>query len=332
MGDVEHGLPGEQGERFGLDPQERWPAASKVETCSDVNSRYGVSSLWSTGSSSWKANSGITANGTGDAAVASSGMDEGFRIEHDTMGEVRVPVGALWGAQTQRAVDNFPISGQPLRPGADRALASIKGVSAHGERASRVIADATSPRPSHARRPRWPGAARRPVPHRRLPDRLRHLDEHEHERGPGHARDASALGKPVHPNDHVNCSQSSNDVFPSAVHLAAVRDDRPRARSPPSSTWRTRCAGRQRSTRTVVKAGRTHLMDAAPVTLGQELGGYAAQVEAGVERLEACLPRLGELPLGGTAVGTGLTAPKRFAAGRHREARARLGLPLTEAP
>ena len=138
------------------------------------------------------------------------------------------------------------------------------------------------------------------------------------------------LGAAVHPNDHVNASQSSNDVFPSAIHLAAtdavVNDVAPALRHLASALRR-----KQRRFKAVVKSGRTHLMDATPVTLGQEFGGYGAAVEHGVERLEACLPRLGELPLGGTAVGTGINAPKGFARGVIRRIVEQSGLPLSEA-
>src|SRR3712207_4931285 len=122
-----------------------------------------------------------------------------------------------------------------------------------------------------------------------------------------------ALGRPVHPNDHVNASQSSNDVFPSAIHIAATRAIVatlfPALRHLEASLSR-----KAEEFAEVVKSGRTHLMDATPVTLGQEFGGYAAAVRYGVERLEASLPRIGELPLGGTAVGTGINTPPGFAA------------------
>jgi fumarate hydratase class II len=120
------------------------------------------------------------------------------------------------------------------------------------------------------------------------------------------------LGDKVHPNDHVNASQSSNDVFPSAIHVAAavtITDDLIPALRHLAKSLRKK----QREFKTVVKSGRTHLMDATPVTLGQEFGGYAQAIEIGIERLEAALPRVAELPLGGTAVGTGINAPKRFA-------------------
>jgi fumarate hydratase, class II len=138
------------------------------------------------------------------------------------------------------------------------------------------------------------------------------------------------LGRDVHPNDDVNASQSSNDVFPSAIHLAAtrevVRDLVPALRHLEESLARKGVEFAD-----VVKSGRTHLMDATPVTLGQEFGGYAAQVARGVERLESSLPRVGELPLGGTAVGTGINMPAGFAAKVVRRLAESMGLPLTEA-
>src|SRR5207253_8712186 len=138
------------------------------------------------------------------------------------------------------------------------------------------------------------------------------------------------LGRPVHPNDHVNASQSSNDVFPSAVHLAAakaVATTLVPALRHLADVLRRRAADLAE----VVKAGRTHLMDATPVTLGQELGGYAPAVEHGIERLEGCLPRLGELALGGTAVGTGINAPPGFAPSVIAGLAQSTGLPLREA-
>src|ERR1044072_2559772 len=139
------------------------------------------------------------------------------------------------------------------------------------------------------------------------------------------------LGRPVHPNDEVNASQSSNDVFPSAIHIAAtaavVRDLIPALEHLSAALARKGAAFAG-----VVKAGRTHLMDATPVTLGQEFGGYAAQTRLGVERLRATLPRLAELPLGGTAVGTGINTPPGFAAAVIARLVEGTGLPPTDAP
>ena len=140
------------------------------------------------------------------------------------------------------------------------------------------------------------------------------------------------LGEPgaVHPNDHVNASQSSNDVFPTAIHVAAteaIATDLVPALEHLARVLRKK----QRQFARVVKSGRTHLMDATPVTLGQEFGGYATQVDDAIARLRDTLPRLGTLPLGGTAVGTGINAPKPFARGVIKRLAERTGLPLTEA-
>jgi fumarate hydratase class II len=141
---------------------------------------------------------------------------------------------------------------------------------------------------------------------------------------------SAKLGKDVHPNDHVNASQSSNDVFPSSIHLAAtasvVEQLVPALEHLAASLRR-----KQAEFADVVKSGRTHLMDATPVTLGQEFGGYATQIELGVERLHSSLPRLAELPLGGTAVGTGINTPPGFAAKVIADLVSRTGLPVTEA-
>jgi fumarate hydratase class II len=255
--------------------------------------------------------------------------DDDVRIEHDSMGEVRVPRDAKWRAQTQRAVENFPISGATLERSHIEALARIKAaaavVNAELGVLDQEVADAIASAAGEVARGDW--------------------DEHfpidVFQTGSGTSSNMNAneviatlaserLGRDVHPNDAVNASQSSNDVFPSSIHIAAtaavVRDLVPALRHLESALSR-----KAEEFSTVVKSGRTHLMDATPVTLGQEFGGYAAQVRNGVERLEASLPRVAELPLGGTAVGTGINTPAGFAA-RVIEAVARAtGLPLTEA-
>jgi fumarate hydratase class II len=247
---------------------------------------------------------------------------------------VAVPAAALWGAQTQRAVDNFPISGRPIGRRMIRALALVKAEAA-------VV-----------------NAKRKEVPavDDRIGDAIRKAAEvvatgaHDDQfpvdvfqTGSGTSSNMNAneviarlaglsLGAPgkVHPNDHVNASQSSNDVFPTAIGLAAteavVEDLIPALEHLASSLRRQADANA-----TVVKAGRTHLMDAVPVTLGQELGGYATQVTQSVRRLRSTLPRVGELPIGGTAVGTGLNAPEGFGAEVVKRLAKRTGLPLTEA-
>ena len=255
--------------------------------------------------------------------------ESGFRIERDTMGEVRVPAEALWRAQTQRAVENFPISGRGLEPAHIRALARIKGAAARANASLGVLekdlAEAIATAAAHVA----DGGYDDQFP----------VDVFQTGSGTSSNMNANEviatlagrdLGRPVHPNDHVNASQSSNDVFPSSIHLAAteaVTGDL----IPALAHLATVLSARSADFAEIVKSGRTHLMDATPVTLGQEFAGYARQVTNGVERLQATLPRLGELPLGGTAVGTGVNTPPGFAAAVIRLLADETGLPLTEA-
>jgi fumarate hydratase, class II len=253
----------------------------------------------------------------------------GYRVEHDSMGDVRVPLTAKWQAQTQRAVDNFPVSGQQIDAALVRALALLKRAAAleNAELGviSKPVADAIAESALEVAGGDW--GSEFPID--------------VFQTGSGTSSNmnmnevlatlaSERLGEPVHPNDQVNASQSSNDVFPSAIHVAAASEI---SNSLIPALAHLAEALRQKSAQfaTVVKAGRTHLMDATPVTLGQEFGGYAAAVEHGNERLAACLPRVGELPLGGTAVGTGLNAPPGFASGTIKRLATELGLPLTEA-
>jgi fumarate hydratase class II len=255
--------------------------------------------------------------------------DNGYRIEHDSMGEVRVPRDAKWRAQTQRAVENFPVSGATLERSHIEALARIKSAAAKVNAElgvlDRDVADAIVAAADEVARGDWDD----------------HFPIDVFQTGSGTSSNMNTnevvatlaterLGRDVHPNDHVNASQSSNDVFPSSIHVAAtaavVRDLIPALRH-----LETALSAKAQEFATVVKSGRTHLMDATPVTLGQEFGGYAAQVRLGIERLEATLPRVAELPLGGTAVGTGINTPAGFAARVIEEVAAATGLPLTEA-
>ncbi|MGU3431850.1 class II fumarate hydratase [Actinomycetes bacterium M1A6_2h] len=236
-------------------------------------------------------------------------MTEQYRIEHDTMGEVKVPIDALWRAQTQRAVENFPISGRPLERTQIRAMGLLKAACAQvnkdlglldADKADAIIAAAGE------------------IADGKHDDQFP-IDVFQTGSGTSSNMNANEViasiaknaGVEVHPNDHVNMSQSSNDTFPTATHVAAteaaVTDLVPALRH-----LHEALAAKATEWKTVVKSGRTHLMDAVPVTLGQEFGGYARQIEAGIERVEATLPRLGELPIGGTAVGTGLNAPDGF--------------------
>ncbi|CDQ45669.1 MULTISPECIES: class II fumarate hydratase [Mycolicibacterium] len=232
-----------------------------------------------------------------------------YRIEHDTMGEVRVPKNALWRAQTQRAVENFPISFRPLERTQIRALGLLKGACAQvnkdlgllaADKADAIIAAAAE------------------IADGRHDDQFP-IDVFQTGSGTSSnmnaneviASIAAANGVTVHPNDDVNMSQSSNDTFPTATHIAAT-EAAVRHLIPALELLHASLAAKAKQWRTTVKSGRTHLMDAVPVTLGQEFGGYARQVEAGIERVKATLPRLGELAIGGTAVGTGLNAPDGF--------------------
>ncbi|MFD4192349.1 class II fumarate hydratase [Amycolatopsis thermoflava] len=252
-----------------------------------------------------------------------------YRIEHDTMGEVKVPVDALYRAQTQRAVENFPISGRGLERAQIRALGLLKAAAARvnarfgvleGDLANAIAAAADEV------------AEGRHDAH--FP-----IDVFQTGSGTSSNMNANeviatlasrALGSDVHPNDHVNASQSSNDTFPTTIHIAAteaVLTDVIPALKHLAETIEGRAAEWQ----DIVKSGRTHLMDAVPITLGQEAGAWAAQVRFGIERLESGLGRLGELPIGGTAVGSGLNAPEGFGAAVAEELAKVTGLPLTEA-
>ena len=252
-----------------------------------------------------------------------------YRIERDTMGEVRVPATARYQAQTQRAVENFPISGRGLERAQIRALAQIKAAAA-AVNADLGVLDSDVAAAI--------GVAAEKVAAGDFDDDFP-IDVFQTGSGTSSNMNTNEvlatlatefLGRKVHPNDHVNASQSSNDVFPTSIHVAAtegvVVDLVPalqhlaKALEDKASAWAT-----------VVKSGRTHLMDATPVTLGQEFGGYAAQVRGGVDRLMSSLPRLAELPLGGTAVGTGINTPAGFAPAVIAHLAKRTGLPFTEA-
>jgi fumarate hydratase, class II len=255
--------------------------------------------------------------------------DTEFRIEHDTMGEVRVPKSALYAAQTQRAVENFPISGKGLEPAQVIALARVKRAAAivNGQLGiiEKSIADAIV------------AAADRIIAGE-------HLDQFPidvYQTGSGTSSNmnmnevlatlaSASLGSTVHPNDHVNASQSSNDVFPTSVHVAVTGallgdlipalEHLAGALDEKAALWAD-----------AVKAGRTHLMDATPVTLGQEFAGYARQIRLGIERVQSTIGRVAEVPLGGTAVGTGINTPKGFPQKVIAVLADDSGLPITEA-
>jgi fumarate hydratase class II len=245
------------------------------------------------------------------------------------MGEVLVPDDALWGAQTQRAVENFPVSGERIGRDMIWALACVKRFAA-------VVNGRLDVLPSDVASAIADAAA--------SVAEGRHDDEFPvdvFQTGSGTSSNMNAneviatlatrrLGRPVHPNDHVNASQSSNDVFPTAIHLAATRLVVSSV-IPALEHLASVLEAKSAEFASVVKLGRTHLMDAVPVTLGQEFGGYAAAVRLGVSRLRDTLPRLGALPLGGTAVGTGLNAPSGFASSVIASLAHETGLPLAEA-
>jgi fumarate hydratase, class II len=252
-----------------------------------------------------------------------------FRIEHDTMGEVRVPAHAKWSAQTQRAVENFPISGVTVEPAQVHALARIKAAAARVNARLGVIEDDVAQAIAEAADEVVAG---------RWDD---HFPIDVYQTGSGTSTNMNVnevlaslaverLGRPVHPNDHVNASQSSNDTFPTSLHLAAA-DAAVNQLVPALDHLASSFERKAAEFADVVKSGRTHLMDATPVTLGQEMGGYAAQVRYGIERIQASLPRVAELPLGGTAVGTGINTPAGFAAAVVTDLAESTGLPLTEA-
>ncbi len=252
-----------------------------------------------------------------------------FRVEHDTMGEVLVPAQALYGAQTQRAVENFPISGSTLEPAQIIALAHIKKAAALANAQLGVLPQRTADAIAWAADQVISG------------DYLDQFPVDVFQTGSGTSTNmnmnevlatlaSQKLKKPVHPNDQVNCSQSSNDVFPTSIHVAVtsalLKDLIPALEYLAKSLEK-----KAKKWAHVVKAGRTHLMDATPVTLGQEFGGYAAQIRLGIERIRAVLPRVAEVPLGGTAVGTGINTPKAFPQLVIKKLAKETKLPITEA-
>jgi len=264
--------------------------------------------------------------------ISRAGKDDGmsgFRIEHDSMGEVRVPAEALWGAQTQRAVQNLPVSGLRIDRGLIAALGHIKAAAAVANAGLGVLDSDMADAIASAAREVAAGKHDEQFP----------VDVFQTGSGTSSNMNAneviatlaaSRLGRPVHPNDHVNASQSSNDVFPSAIHIAAVQSMKGLV-IPAVDRLANALEAKAAEFADVVKAGRTHLMDATPVTLGQEFGGYAAAARHGTQRVAEVLGQVGALPLGGTAVGTGINAPPGFAAQVIGMLADELDLPLSEA-
>jgi fumarate hydratase class II len=255
--------------------------------------------------------------------------EQEFRIEHDTMGEVKVPANALWRAQTQRAVENFPISDRPLEAAQIRAMGLLKAACAQVNKDAGALdsekADAII-------------AAGKAIAEGTYNDEFP-IDVFQTGSGTSSNMNTNEViaslakqnGVDVHPNDDVNMGQSSNDTFPTATHVAAT-EAAVTDLIPALKVLHTSLAAKATEWKNEVKSGRTHLMDAVPVTLGQEFGGYARQIELGIERVEATLPRLGELAIGGTATGTGLNTSADFGAKVTEELKKLTGVEqLTEA-
>jgi fumarate hydratase, class II len=252
-----------------------------------------------------------------------------YRIERDTMGEVKVPKDALYRAQTQRAVENFPISGTPLEQEHIVALARIKKAAAEANLKlgilSNDIAEAIV------------AAADEVISGKHFAE----FPVDVFQTGSGTSSNmnmnevlatiaTARLGKEVHPNDHVNASQSSNDVFPTSVHVA-VTSALVRDLVPALDYLAKSLEAKAKAWKEDVKPGRTHLMDATPVTFGQEFSGYAAQIRYGIERVNATIARVAEVPQGGTATGTGINTPKGFPQEVIKRLAKETGLPITEA-
>jgi len=238
-------------------------------------------------------------------------MTADFRVERDSMGELKVPATALWGAQTQRAVNNFPVSGMPMPPAFVRALGLIKWAAADANKSLKLL----------------PAPIAKAIQEAALEIASgKHLEQFPidvFQTGSGTSSNMNAneviaklasksLGKPVHANDHVNMSQSRNDVIPSAIHVSAALGI-VNGLLPALEHLHAALEKKAKSVAGVVKTGRTHLMDAMPVRLDQELGGWAAQVLSNIFRLKGAIPRLTGLAQGGTAVGTGINAHPKFA-------------------
>lgn len=240
-----------------------------------------------------------------------------FRVETDTMGEVKVPANRYWGAQTQRSIENFPIGFHKMPASVIRAFAVLKKAAALAnkelgkldEEKCRTISQAADEVISGKHAEEFPlvvwqtgsGTQSNMNVNEVLASRANEILSGQ-----------KGGKKPVHPNDHVNMSQSSNDSFPTAMHIAAVEGIEKRL-LPSMKILQGALADIEKKYAKIIKVGRTHLMDATPLTLGQEFSGYRAQMDYAIERVEQSLPRLRELAQGGTAVGTGLNTHPKFA-------------------
>jgi len=250
-------------------------------------------------------------------------MSNSYRTERDSMGEVRVPAEAMYGPQTQRAVENFPISGLRFPRSFIRAIGLIKSASAKvNARLGEIPPDLAA---------KIEAAAEEVVEGKH--DSQFVLDIFQTGSGTSTNMNANeVIGRltGAHPNDHVNRGQSSNDVIPSAIHIAAAETAHQHL-LPAMEHLQAALSAKAAEFDDVVKIGRTHWQDASPVRLGQEFGGYAHQVAASIERIKSALTGIYELALGGTAVGTGLNTPPGFASAVIEELARRTGLPFVEA-
>jgi fumarate hydratase class II len=237
---------------------------------------------------------------------------EGYRIESDSMGELRVPENALWGAQTQRAVNNFPISGLTMPRNFIRALGLVKWAAAGANSELGLMPTNTAMAIQAAALEVAEG------------QHDEHFPIDVFQTGSGTSSNMNSneviahlatekLGSKVHPNDDVNMGQSSNDVIPTALHLSAALTVH-EVLLPGLNKLLAAIENKAEETAGNVKTGRTHLMDAMPVTVGQELAAWASQISHGIDRVQACMPRLTQLAQGGTAVGTGINAHPKFGA------------------
>src|SRR6218665_638234 len=280
----------------------------------------------------------------GVTVMTSPADTSAYRSEKDSFGPIDVPAGRLWGAQTQRSLQYFAISGERMAPELLRALARVKRASACVNHALGLLDAAKTRAIVAAADEVIAGGHWQEFPlvvwqtGSGTPNNMKMKEVRGNRPNEVLANRASELlGGPrgqarlVHPNDEVNLSQSSNDVFPTAMHLAAA-DALTQRLLPALQGLRSSLAAKAQAFSGIVKIGRTHLQDATPLTLGQEISGWVAQLQHGDQHLRAALPHLSELPLGGTAVGTGLNAPAGYAQAVAKELAGLTGLPLVTAP
>lgn len=250
---------------------------------------------------------------------------DGYRIEHDSMGDVRVPETAYYGAQTQRAVENFPISGQPLPAALIHAMGLVKYACGVANRDLGKLTR-TGKNPLNDEQVRVMLEACREVAAGKFDDQFP-IDVYQTGSGTSSNMNANEVisnraiellggdrlqaAKSVHPNDHVNMGQSTNDTFPTAIHVAVAMNIRQRL-IPALQRWHRTLTEKAREWDKIIKIGRTHLADATPLRLGQEIGGFARQLELSIERAERAEHAVLELPVGGTAVGTGINTHPEF--------------------